>query len=182
MTKEELKALGLTDEQIAEVFKINGKDVEKFKTDLTTAQTELASAKEQLTTANTEIQKFKSMDIEQIKQAADDYKAKFEAAEAKSKEDIRKLQLDYKIENLLLKEGAVNTKAVKALLDASKISLDGENIIGLDEQLKNLKETETWAFSAQAPVKTGLTHKTSPEGLSAVEARFYEKNPDLKPE
>jgi len=48
MTKEELLALGLTEEQIKDVFVINGKDVEKAKGDLATKETELTSAKEQL--------------------------------------------------------------------------------------------------------------------------------------
>lgn len=69
--------------------------------------------------------------------------------------EIKKLKLDSMLETRLIKEGAVNTKAVKALLDASKISIDNDNIIGLDDQLTALKESEKWAFNQQAPGKTG---------------------------
>ena len=41
MTKEELQALGLTEEQITELFKINGKDVEKAKGELGTKEKEV---------------------------------------------------------------------------------------------------------------------------------------------
>jgi len=181
MTKEELLALKLSEEQIADVFKINGKDVEKAKGDLTTKETEVTTLQGQLKDANKQIDDFKGLDVESIKKASDDYKKKFEDSETKSKEDMKKLQLDYKIENLLLKEGAVNTKAVKALLDATKISIDGENIIGFDDQLKTIKESDPWAFNNNTVVKTKLPGGGNVEQLSDVEKRFYEKNPDIKP-
>lgn len=63
--------------------------------------------------------------------------------------ELAALKLDSAIENRLLREGAVNTKAVRALLDSSKLALDESgSITGLDEQLKNLRETEKWAFTA----------------------------------
>lgn len=68
---------------------------------------------------------------------------------------LKETQLEYKLENRLIKEGAVNVKAVKALLDASKISLDGENLLGVDEQLKSIKESEKWAFGASTQTITG---------------------------
>ena len=52
------------------------------------------------------------------------------------------------------------------MLDSSKISLDGDNLIGIDEQLKVLKENEKWAFAEPAPevpgggTPTNTTNKT----------------------
>lgn len=155
MTKEELIALGLTEEQIAEVFKINGKDVEKAKGDLATKETELASVKEQLKTANTEIQSYKSMDIEAIKKAADDYKAKFEAAEAKAKEELETLKFNHAIENALGAAKAKNVKAVKALLNIEGLKLNGDEIVGLKEQIDNLKKDNDYLFGETEPAGTG---------------------------
>ncbi|MTI95393.1 MAG: hypothetical protein FH749_07875 [Firmicutes bacterium] len=78
-------------------------------------------------------------EIAKLQKANTDAQADFDAK-------LKAAQLDYQLENRLLKEGAINTKAVKALLDQSKISLDGENLIGVDDQLKELKEKEKWAF------------------------------------
>lgn len=83
-------------------------------------------------------------------------------------ETLKKTKLDYALETRLLKEGAVNTKAVKALLDASKISLDGENLVGIDEQLKTLKEAEKWAFGTPT-TKTGLPQGGDPPAEGTVE-------------
>ena len=68
MTKEELKALGLNDKQISEVFKLNGVAVNNAKGDLATKETELETKdteiktlQRQLETANKEIESFKKL-------------------------------------------------------------------------------------------------------------------------
>jgi hypothetical protein len=84
------------------------------------------------------------------------------AQEAYDKQ-LKQIKIETALETRLLKEGAVNTKAVKALLDPAKISLDGENIVGLDDQLKALKESEKWAFTPQTPPgKSGAKQGTPP--------------------
>lgn len=57
-------------------------------------------------------------------------------------------KLGYMLDARLTKEGAVNLKAVKALLDSDKIKLDGDSITGLDDQLNALKTSDPWAFKA----------------------------------
>lgn len=155
MTKEELLALGLTEEQVPGVFKINGIDVEKAKGDLATKETELISTKEQLKTANTEIQSYKSMDIEAIKKASDDYKAKFEAAETKAKEELDALKFNHAIENALIKAGAKNVKAAKALLDGD--SLKGSKNLETDiaAAITKAKEADPYLYGETDPNGTG---------------------------
>lgn len=56
-----------------------------------------------------------------------------------------------------------NTKAVLALVDTSKISLDGDNLIGLDHQLSALEKTDSYLFHEKAGAPggdTGGKHKT----------------------
>ncbi len=155
MTKEELLALGLTEDQIAEVFKINGKDVEKAKGDLATVQTELASTKEQLNTANTEIESYKSMDIDGIKASAESYKTKFEAAQANAQKEIDALKFSHAIENALSTAKAKNVKAVKALLNMEGLKLNGEEIVGLKEQIENIRKDNEFLFDEVEPNGTG---------------------------
>ena len=164
MTKEELKALGLTDDQIAEVFKINGKDVEKAKGDLTTKETELASTKEQLKTANTEIQSYKSMDIESIKKAADDYKTKFEEAESKAQKEIETLKFNHAIENALLKAGAKNVKAAKALLDIEILKASKNVDADIEAAIAKAKESAPYLYGETDPEGTGGSKGGGPKG------------------
>ena len=86
------------------------------------------------------VKKFDGVDVNKLKDDLATLQTKYDT-------DLKDAKLNFAIETKLTKEGAVNTKAVRALLDSSKISLDGDNLIGLDEQLKTLKESEKWAFS-----------------------------------
>lgn len=110
--------------------------------------------------------------LETLKKAAGDNEtlkseiAKLQKANTDAQADyetkLKAAKLDYQLEARLMKEGAINTKAVKALLDSSKISLDGENVIGLDDQLKALKEKEKWAFAEVKPDVPGAGGNPAP--------------------
>lgn len=87
-----------------------------------------ASGNEELTAKITELEKLN-------KATKEEYEAK-----------MATLRKETAIELALKDEKAKNVKAVKALLDLEKVSLDGDNLIGLDEQLKSLKETDSYLF------------------------------------
>ncbi|MBV4441145.1 phage scaffolding protein [Clostridium tyrobutyricum] len=87
-----------------------------------------AKGNEELTA---EIEKLK----EENKNAAKDYEAK-----------IEKLNFDTKLDKALTGAKAKNPKTVKALLNLENLKLDGEDIIGLKEQLEALKESDGYLF------------------------------------
>jgi hypothetical protein len=60
---------------------------------------------------------------------------------------LKAAQLDAALDRKLFEVKAVDNVAVKALLDMNKISLDGENLIGADEQIKALQDSKKWAFA-----------------------------------
>ena len=71
---------------------------------------------------------------------------------------LKKLQMDFALEAKLSGAKSKNNKAVRALLDEAKISLDGGNILGLDEQLIELKKANPYLFDEEqkTPIRTGL--------------------------
>lgn len=69
-------------------------------------------------------------------------KAENEKAEARYQQTL----LDHAVESKLMSEGAVDVRAVRALLDMSKVKQDGDTLIGLDEQIAALKKDKAWAF------------------------------------
>ncbi|MBR9648731.1 phage scaffolding protein [Clostridium tyrobutyricum] len=69
------------------------------------------------------------------KNVAKDYEAK-----------IEKLNFDTKLDKALTGAKAKNPKTVKALLNLENLKLDGEDIIGLKEQLEALKESDGYLF------------------------------------
>ena len=59
------------------------------------------------------------------------------------------LKKTYAVDLALAKAGVVNTKAVKAVLDLDKVSVDDAGTLkGLSEQLDGLKKSDPWAFSS----------------------------------
>lgn len=155
MTKEELIALGLTEEQIPGVFKINGIDVEKAKGDLSTKETELASIKEQLQNANTQIESFKEMDIETIKATADEYKQKYEQAQTEAKEKLEKIQFEHELENAIRDSKAKNVKAVKALLDIETLKDSKNRLDDIKTAIEATKTENDYLFRDVDPEGTG---------------------------
>ena len=63
MKREDLKKLGIEDSLVDSIMALHGSDIEKHKTDLATAQTELGSLKTQLTEAGATIEGFKKLDM-----------------------------------------------------------------------------------------------------------------------
>lgn len=85
MKREFLKSLGLEDEVIDKIMSENGKDVEKQKREAEKAaekikslEAEIETNKQTLAEANSQIEKFKGMDIESIQKSADEWKTKYE--------------------------------------------------------------------------------------------------------
>lgn len=92
---------------------------------------------------------------------------KQQAEDAKKQLDAQKF--DFALEKALSSSGARSAKAVRGLLDPSKLTLadDGE-LIGLDKQLAALKKGEDTAFlfaaeTADKP-STGMSHQGGAEG------------------
>lgn len=153
MKREFLKELGLTDEQIDKIMAENGKDIEKYKALAETKEAELKQVKQQLEEANAQIEKFKDMDIESIKAAAEDYKQKYEKAKEEAQKEIEQIKFNYAIEKALTEAKARNVKAVKALLDLDNLKLTDDKILGLDEQLEKIKEENDFLFEVEKKEK-----------------------------
>ena len=77
------------------------------------------------------------------KQAAEDYE-----------KQLKEQRFAFAVERAVAKADARNVKAVVALLDASKISLDGENLIGFDEQIAALKKSDPFLFGVDLKGRT----------------------------
>jgi len=153
MKREMLKELGLTDDQIDKIMAENGKDIEKHKAAVETAKAEADGLRTQLTDAGKRIEAFKGMDIEGIKKAADEWKTKSEQAEKNATAQVVQLRFDHALDGVLTGVKARNPKAVKALLDMENLKLNEADgtIVGLEDQLKKIKEANDYLFENETP-------------------------------
>ena len=78
-------------------------------------------------------------DNEALKKQLDEAIAKNKADSETAAAELAAYKKDSAVNIALAQFGAKNPKAVAALLDLSKVSLDGENLIGLKDQLEAVK-------------------------------------------
>lgn len=169
---DKLKALfgeeALTWEQLQEKLKDNkevkianlaaGGYVDKRKHD--DIVTELNTAKETITGLQETVSKFDGVDVEGLKNKAKEWETKYNT-------DISAIKLDSAVNLALVEAKAKNPKLAKAALDLSIVKIDGENLVGLSEQMEKLKESDPYLFEEEqkkAPEEKGGAHFFSTGG------------------
>lgn len=85
-----------------------------------------------------------------------DYEAKKKEIEDNSKAEIEKVRLESKIDLAINNAKAKNVKSVKANLDLEKIKLDGDKLLGFDDQIEALKKSDAYLFEIDKSVNKGL--------------------------
>lgn len=159
-----LKDNGVAEDRVKEVVDTimteNGNDIERYKT----SETNLKSL---LKTANETLEKFKDVDIDGLKDEVQKYKDAAAEAESNSKAEIERLQFGYALDGALRTAGAKNSKAVRALLDEGGLKLNGDSIVGLDEQLKTIRENNNYLFNDE---KQPTIVRTTPGATGVVGA------------
>jgi len=186
MKREELKKLlgdAGTDEVLDKIMAMDGEDIEKHKNDATKAADDLKVANDQLKAANTQIEEFKKLDVEGVKKAADDWKAKYDQAIEQHTAETKQRLFDSALEKGLTEAKAKNVKTIVPLLDLKGLTYneaDG-SIIGLKDQLEKIKADEKNGFLFDAEegeeppptIVTGSESSTSGNPMSKLEAAMF---------
>lgn len=153
MKTEELKGLGLTDDQVKSVMALHGTDVNALKGQVSQLTTERDTLKQRATDSDKQLNELKvaHKDDKDFQAEIDKLKADNKAKDDAASKQLKETQLNYQTELALVKAGALNTKAASALIDKDKLSLDEKgNVTGLDEQLKALKSDDSSKFLFKA--------------------------------
>ena len=163
MTKEFLKSLGIEGETADSI-------IAQASTEITDAENAQAAKfgdyediKGQLSEANKQIEEFGKLDFEGVKKTAEEYKAKYDEAVKESAAKLEKMQFDHLLDSKLAEARPKNAKAVKALLDMEGLKLNGNEIVGLKDQLDKIKAENDFLFGAaeDIPQYTGPVHSGS---------------------
>lgn len=141
MKTEDLKALGLNDDQVQKVFAMNGTDMNDLKQQVTTLTTERDAARSQLGEAN---KKLEGYDPE--------WRAKAEKAENDAKEQVAALQNDFAAQTAISAVKFSSESAKKAFLSdlkAKNLPLHEGKLLGFDDYLANYKKNDPGAFAPE---------------------------------
>lgn len=155
MKREYLKGLGLEEDVINKIMAEHGKGIESVKTELTTKETELQTLQGQLQTANKEIENFKDLDIDEIKQRAEKYKTDFEELQSKSKKQLADLKFEHDIEKAIGNAKARNIITVKALLDIDELKESKNQADDIKQALETIKKDNDYLFEPVNASGTG---------------------------
>ena len=149
MKREELRAMGLTEEQVNAIMKQNGQDIEA-------AKKEAAEEKERADGLQTKLDTLTG-DLEAARKESGnfkDLKARLDAADAK----VKAYQQTDAILSGLAAYKPKDPKMMLKLIDRDKIVFaeDGSIVSGLKEQMDPMKEASAFLF-ADAPDSSGGT-------------------------
>lgn len=161
MKREDLKTMGLTDDQIESVMMAYGKELNPLKEQINSLTSERDSLKQQVVDRDGQLDDLRKNAGENddlkatIKQLQDDNKA----AEAKYKSDLAAKEKGFKIESALRDAKAKNVKAVLSLIDTEKVNVQKDGTLdGLTDQIEAVKKSDSYLFdteNAGQPIKFG---------------------------
>lgn len=99
--------------------------------------------------------KTKATGNEALTQQLNDLKTQNEKAATEYQQKLDSQAFDHALDRAITGAKGKNPKAIKALLDTEKLKLDGEKILGFDDQIKGLKESEKYLFDEQSSNNRG---------------------------
>lgn len=181
MTKEELLALGLTEEQIAEVFRLKGIELNELKTKLESAEsekitlnTEKSNLDALLVKANEKLEEFKDVDPQKITE----YETQIENMKNQFNNEKKSIQLDNEINLELLKSGAINVVAAKAIMDIESLKKSTDFSKDLRAEIDKILESDKYLFkvdNGDDSSKGGAGKGNPPESKSFDEMTYSER-------
>ena len=146
MNKENLLKLGLSEEQVEKVLSANAEQLKGFipKSRFDEVNNTKKQLEKDLKDRDVQLENLKnsSGDLETMKQTIENLQRDNKVAKDNFEAELAKFKLESAIDTTLLGSNVINTRAVKALLDMDKIKLDGDVLIGINEQLEALKTAE----------------------------------------
>ena len=142
MKTEDLKALGLNDDQVQRVFAMNGEDMNGLKASVATLTAERDAAREQLADAN---KKLEGYDPE--------WKTKATQAQQQAERQIAELKASHAAASAAAGIKFSSESAKKAFLadlTAKKLTLqDDGTLLGFDDFVKSYKQADPGAFAQE---------------------------------
>jgi len=181
MNREFLENLGLEKEAIDKIMAEYGKSINAYKEKaekVDSLQNQIEDYKQQLQSRDEQLEELKKIDAEGLQAKIQELQEANQKAEKEWQEKLQKQQFEFALKDALTAAKVRNPKAVKALLDTEVIKLDGDKLLGLEEQLNSIKESDPYLFEeekTEEPPKPSFTtgqHQTSGQNNDPFAAKL----------
>jgi hypothetical protein len=153
MKKEDLVALGLSEEQIAEVQRLNGLDIKREQDKLGKVELERDNYKEQLETAQSALKEFEGIDVDNLKGEIEKLQNDLKTKDEQYQKELAERDFNALLESQINTFGAKNVKAVKALLDIDALKESKNQEADIKAMLESCKEENDYLFGSDEPIK-----------------------------
>lgn len=197
MKKAELIALGISEELAAKAEAASLKELSGYveKSKYEEVIEENKTLKNSVSDRDKQLDELKaaSGDNEELKNQIETMKQQNAEQEKAHKAELARLRLDNAVDTALTAAGSKNNKAVKALLDLSKVKLEEDGkLTGWDEQIKAVQKSDAYLFTTQQRnqfrgFQSGASSDSKPNtnvDLSKMSyeelAAYIENNPDAE--
>lgn len=111
---------------------------------------ELKTANDTITDLQGKMKAFDGVDVERLKQDVKDVQAKYDT-------DIGTLKKSSAVNLALMGAKARDVKAVLPFINMDAVTIDGDKVLGLDEQVQNLKNDKGFLFEEEKPAENNQT-------------------------
>lgn len=155
MKRDWLKELGLEKEVVDKIMEENGKDIEAAKGKKDDYETKIKELEEERDKLNdtikerdTQLETLKTSagDNAELKKKIDELTSANQTAKETHEKEMAALKKNHAIESALAEAKVKSIKAAMPFIDTDKVSVDGNNLLGLTEQINKLKEDEATKF------------------------------------
>lgn len=194
MKKEDLVALGLDETQVNEVFKMRGLEIEASKEVVARLEADKQAAEEakaDLEAKITELEEnsITAEDLESVKAEKTALETELAELTGKHEQKLNEVIYNHKLEDVLKSSGARDLKLVKTVLNQEELKFEDGNIIGLDEQLAQVKENYDFlfanesspnvAFKKRGSSSSSLTKEDFSKMSYSEKTKLHNENPGL---
>lgn len=173
MKREFLKSLELSDEVIEKIMTENGKDINGLKDKVESLESQINDYKAQVTERDKQLDGLKKSAgdseklQEKISKLQEENKQNSEAYEAK----IKQMTEDNAVKLALTNAKAKDVDMLRVKLNLEGVKMDGNTIIGLDDQISKLKETYPYMFDVETKPTISGTKPAEGSGEPAPTAK-----------
>ena len=149
MKRNQLKDLGLNEDQIKAVMDLNGEDINNAKSGNDAIVEENNALKAQIAERDKDLKNLRknAKDNEELSNSYKELEAKYKNDTADLTNKLNQTRLTSAVDRALNASKVRDTKAIKGFLDMDKVKLDEQgNLSGLDEQIKEIHQTAPYIF------------------------------------
>lgn len=159
MKRDDLKTLGLDEEQISKVLDMHHAEMDPKNSELEKVKDDLKAAQDKVATTEEALKKFEGADPAKLQEELKNLRAEMERKDAEHAQEIADRDFDMLVNSCIRDAKGVNPKAIAALLDVDALKASKNQKADVEAAIKELttKEDSKMLFGEpeSKPVGTG---------------------------